>query len=152
MEAKSNVDQTEPANLKKGGARTPGGLARSKLNALRLGIYARSTLLPGEDAKKLTQLHQDLVAQHQPVGTGEKLLVDQIAAVNWRQLRFSKVEIGLFHMYRTMEGKPGTEAEAFAHDQKNLSIIPKLHAIETSLDRKLYRLIKRLGDLQSNRK
>ena len=121
------------------------------MNALKLGLFAHSALLPGEDTKGLARLHRVLVAQYRPEGPGEHQLIDEIAAVNWRLLRCSKVESGLFHLYRQFDGKAGNEAQAFANDLKNLSTMTKLPIVEGALDRKLDRLLKRLSSLQSAR-
>lgn len=121
------------------------------MNALKLGLFAQSTLLPGEDPKPLARFHRELVDQYRPQGPGEHQLVDEIAAVMWRLLRCSKLESGLFHMYKWHDGKPGNEAQAFANDLKNLSAIPKLPIVEGHLERKLDRLLKRLSVLQSDR-
>jgi len=141
-------------NCKKSrGPKTPSGMNRSKLNALKLGIFSRSALLPGEDPKDLARLHRDLIVQHRPIGPGEFRLVDEIAAVTCRLLRATKIESGLFHLYRFDEAskKMGNEAQAFANDQKQLATITKLPMVEGYLDRKLDRLMKRLKDLQSSR-
>ena len=122
------------------------------MNALKLGIFARSALLPGEDPKTLARLHREMTAQYQPQSPGESQILDEICAVKWRLLRFAKTETGLFHMYRHVEGKIGNEAQAFAFDIKNLGVIPKLPVIEAGLERKLTSLLKRLAVLQSDRK
>ena len=106
--------------------------------------------MPGEDPKPLAQLNRDLVAQYQPKSPGEKSAIDEIAAIKWRILRCSKIESGLFHLYRQLEGKVGTEAQAFANDLKNLAAMTKLPGVETSHERKLDRALKRLSDLRSS--
>lgn len=131
------------------GPKTPTGKERSKMNALKLGLFTRSALLPGDDPKDLANLHRELVAQYQPQNAGEHQLLDEIAAVKWRLLRCSRVESGLFHLYRCQDDKVGNEAQAFANDQKSLSTITKLPVVESALDRKLDRLLKRLSALQS---
>jgi hypothetical protein len=133
------------------GPKSPGGKDRSKMNPLKLGLFTKSALLPGEDPKDLARLNRELAAQYQPQRAGEKQLVDEIAAVKWRLLRCSKVESGLFHLYRLNDGKAGNEAQAFANDLKNLSGILKLPMVEGHLERKLDRLLKRLALLRSGR-
>ena len=120
------------------------------MNALKLGLFAQSALLPGEDPRALARLHRDLVDHYQPQGAVERQVIDEIAATKWRLLRCSKVESGLFHMYRSIDGKSGNEAFAFANDLKNLSAITKLPMPEGNLERKLDRLLNRLDRLQSN--
>ena len=121
------------------------------MNPLKLGLFAQSALLPGEDPKDLARLHRELVAQFQPQGTGEKQALDEITSLKWRLLRCTKVESGLFHLYRQIDGKAGNEAQAFANDLKNLSTLTKLPLVEGALERIMDKLLKRLSDLQSRR-
>ena len=151
MTTQRQIEANRKNSQKSCGPKSPAGKDRSKMNSLQLGLFARSTLLPGEDSKALARLHRELVAQYQPQGPAEKQLADEIAAVKWRLLRCSKVESGLFHMYKFIDGKSGNEAFAFANDLKNLSAITKLPMVEGHLERKLDRLLKRLSTLQANR-
>jgi hypothetical protein len=151
MATELQIQANRKNSQKSTGPRTPAGRARSKMNGLKLGLYCQSALLPGEDPKPLARLNRELVVQHRPEGPGELQLIDEIAAVKWRLLRCSKVESGLFHLYRYQDGKAGNEAQAFANDLKNLSSITKLPIVEGSYDRKLDRLLKRLSTFQSAR-
>lgn len=152
MTTEPQIQANRENSRKSTGPRTPSGKARSKMNALKLGLFALAALLPGEDPKALARLHRELVAQYRPEGPGQHQLIDEIAAVNWRLLRCGKVESGLFHLYRQLDGKVGNEAQAFANDLKNLSTMTKLPMVEAALERKLDRLLKRLCILQSVRK
>ncbi len=151
MATEAQIEANRNNSRKSTGPKTPAGKAKSRMNALKLGLFSQAALLPGEDPKPLARLHRELVAQYQPEGPGEHQLVDEIAAAKWRLLRCSKVESGLFHLYRQFDGKEGNEAQAFANDLKNLSTMTKLPMVEGPLDRKLDRLLKRLTILQSAR-
>jgi len=151
MSTQKQIAANQQNCLKSTGPKSAKGKTRSRLNALKIGIFARSVLLPGEDPKHLAQLTRDLIVQYAPEGPCEKNLVDEIAAVTWRLLRCSKVESGLFHLYRRVDGKMGNEAQAFANDLKNLSTLTKLPLVEGALERKQERLVKRLMIMQTAR-
>jgi hypothetical protein len=150
MATDPQFNENQPSTPKSPKPKAPPTKSRSSLNALKLGLYCQAALMPGEDPKPLAQLNRDLVAQYQPKSPGEKSAIDEIAAIKWRILRCSKIESGLFHLYRQLEGKVGTEAQAFANDLKNLAAMTKLPGVETSHERKLDRALKRLSDLRSS--
>jgi len=151
MATDKQIKANQQNSKKSTGPKSPGGKALSRMNAVKLGLFAKSALLPGEDPKDLARLNRELVAQYRPETPGEHRLLDEIAAITWRLLRCSKVETGLFHLYRQIEGKVGNEAQAFANDLKNLSTLIKLPAFEGAHQRTLDRLLKRLSALQSCR-
>lgn len=124
MATEQKIQANQENSRKSTGPKTPTGKANSKMNALKLGLFAHSALLPGEDPKELARLHRELVVQHRPEGPGEYQLIDEITAAKWRLLRCSKVESGLFHLYRQVDGKAGNEAQAFANDLKTSRPLP----------------------------
>lgn len=151
MASEKQIKANRLNSKKSCGPRTSAGKERSKMNAVKAGIFSLSILIPGEDRKEHGRLVRSWIAQLQPKGPAEDQIVDEIAAVSWRLLRYSKIEAGLFQMYRVVDGKSGTLAQAFAHDQKNLATITKVPLLEDRLDRKLDRLLKRFAALQAKR-
>lgn len=73
-------------------APVPAGYDASRLNATRHGILSRFTVLPWEDAGEYQALHATLVAEHDPTGTIEAHLVEEIAGVLWRKRRLRLAE------------------------------------------------------------
>ena len=151
MASEKQIHANRENSKKSCGPRTGAGKERSKMNAVKAGLFARSILIPGEDRKEQAQLVRSWIAQLQPNGPIEYQIVDEIAAISWRLLRYSRIEAGLFQIYRVIDGKSGTLAQAFAHDQKNLATITKVPLLEDRLDRKLDRLLKRFAALQAKR-
>src|ERR1700730_3907019 len=63
------------------GARTKAGKNKSRWNALKYGLTAKRTLLPGlENAKSDRRLATGYLRDFKPKGTFEKLLVRELAA------------------------------------------------------------------------
>jgi hypothetical protein len=69
------------------GPRTPQGKERSKLNALRHGIFSEVVVLKGESHAKYRSLLEELGKTLQPEGKPEEILVEKLAAILWRQRR-----------------------------------------------------------------
>jgi hypothetical protein len=53
--------------------------------ALRHGVYSGLTLLPTEDRAEFEKLHRDLVAEYQPVGRSEEIIIAQLVHLTWRR-------------------------------------------------------------------
>jgi hypothetical protein len=53
--------------------------------ALKHGCYSGLTLLPTEDQAAFDKLHQDLVAEYQPVGRSEEIIIANLAHLMWRR-------------------------------------------------------------------
>src|SRR2546422_10273588 len=96
-----STDAQIAANRRNGqlslGPTTPEGKAISSQNALKHGLTARDPLLPDESETELTGFRQRLLAELQPVGEIEALLVSRIVNVAWRLRRFGAVEAGVLN-------------------------------------------------------
>src|SRR5215471_17226664 len=89
--------QANRDNAKKStGPKTDAGKAVVSGNALKHGLLAEAALLPGEDEEAFTNLAGNLLAELQPLGERECLLVEEIINLAWRLRRASLVEVGLF--------------------------------------------------------
>ena len=76
------------------GPQTPEGKARSSQNARKHGLFARDTLLPGEDPEEFLQLITDLEQELQASSGFERRLVRHIADTEWRMRRLVRLETG----------------------------------------------------------
>ena len=54
-------------------------------SALKHGCYSGLTLLPTEDRDAFNKLHRDLIAEFQPVGRTEEIIILQLANLTWRR-------------------------------------------------------------------
>ncbi len=74
------------------GPRTELGKQRSKLNAVKYGIFSSVMLLRSESKGEFDSLVSGLMAHYQPVGSLEEALVDQLATSLWRFRRLLMAE------------------------------------------------------------
>ena len=73
---------------KKRGPKSPEGKARSKMNALKHGLRARTFgILPEEDKAEWTEHVRDLRQGYGPVDAAEEKLVTAIAVAMWNEIR-----------------------------------------------------------------
>jgi hypothetical protein len=81
--------------LRSTGPRTPGGKARSRLNAVTHGLTAQTLILPGEDEpeyqRRLAAWRTDLA----PCNAYEEDLVRQAVSLSWRLDRADRVQAAL---------------------------------------------------------
>src|ERR1700675_2388644 len=74
------------------GPRTAQGKAASSMNALKTGIDAESSVIPGEDAAALAALTERFYQDCQPQTVIESTLVDNIIRASWLLRRFDRID------------------------------------------------------------
>jgi hypothetical protein len=103
------------------GPQTENGKRAVRYNALKHGLLAEASLLPGEDTALFRRLAEELHAQFEPAGELEQLLVDRITSCAWRLRRVLQVEAGLFvarlKYAITLEPKQATDDQLLALQQ-----------------------------------
>jgi hypothetical protein len=90
------------------------GKSKSKLNATKQGIYATSTLLPGEDKDLYEAIKSEQRRIFKPKTFIEKALVDQLISELWTLKRIAKAErVYLIEAQKGLKEEPlaATEAE-----------------------------------------
>jgi len=78
------------------GPRSAEGKAKSRFNALKSGLHARSQVIPGEDPAELEALAQDYREEFTPKSPSEMVLVDSLIAGDWQLRRLRKIEAQLW--------------------------------------------------------
>src|SRR5262249_23563300 len=74
------------------GPRSPQGKERSRLNAIKHGMSARTPVLPGEDAEAFRRRVEDWTADPAPRNAVERFLVERAAMDSWKIERADRVE------------------------------------------------------------
>jgi hypothetical protein len=89
------------ANCRKStGPRTAPGKKRTRLNALKHGVYTQaqsfyaSMVELGEDPKGFLHLLRSLIAARQPADAVEMMLIEDIAVLEWKKARLDRAESG----------------------------------------------------------
>jgi len=93
----SRADQARVNGAKSRGPVTPGGKARSSLNALKHGRYAtNAVVLSNEDADALEELVASYVCRIQPTDPVEYSLTRELASIDWRLTRVFAIDTRMF--------------------------------------------------------
>jgi hypothetical protein len=119
-------------NALKGGVKTAEGKAAVRLNAVSHGLLSNEVLLTGEDSHRLAALRQQFLAELQPVGELETLLVERIVSSFWRLRRCVRIE-----KIRTKHGGD--------YRYEDWGVFMRY---ETALERQIYKAIHELQRLQ----
>ena len=150
-------------NAKKStGPRTEEGKSRASKNALKHGILARDTVLPGEDPADFDSQLSALEADIQPANSLEFELVRQIVDAQWRMRRLTRLETGflaasLAAKRRLMERlhperlQPGYDGETLLLGSAMIDrtdALVHLARYDGHLSRRFFRAVKQLADLR----
>jgi hypothetical protein len=69
------------------GSKTPEGIQKSSMNAMRHGLTAKALVLTNESLDQFTALHKTYLEKFQPQDGVETDLIDQMVAAQWRLRR-----------------------------------------------------------------
>ena len=162
MPTKAQINANRNNARKSTGPRTEEGKARVSKNALKHGILARDTVLPGEDPADFDRQLAALEADIQPANSLEFELVRQIADAQWRMRRLTRLETGflaaavaekrrLTEKYRPENLRPGYDGETLLLGSAILDrtqVLVHLARYDGHLSRRFFRTVKQLSDLR----
>jgi hypothetical protein len=161
MATKKQIEANRRNAKKSTGPKTPEGKAKSAQNALKHGLLASCPVLPEEDPMAYELLRANLHKELCPEGQLETLLVNRIAATQWRLARVPGLEAALFERLRVpVPGVDGREANpadvslgaAWERDAGAYGgALGRLSRYETMLERSTTRLLAELRKLQAFR-
>ena len=150
-------------NAKKStGPRTEEDKSRVSKSALKHGLLARDTVLPGEDPAEFDRQLAALEADIQPANSLEFELVRQIADAQWRMRRLTRLETGFIaaavdntrrymEKRRPDELRPGYDGETLLLGSAMLErtqALVHLARYDGHLSRRFFRAVKQLADLR----
>jgi len=127
------------------GPRSVEGKAASSKNALKLGLYAQTLLLPGEDPEELLALSRDYTARFSPQTPIEQLFLDQLVCAEWLQRRYRRIE-ARFYQTRVAALPEGTDPEdaltqVFMQDAEGPRILDKISRRQEAAGRQYQRAL-----------
>ena len=152
------------ANARKStGPRTPDGKAAARMNALKHGMTAAVVVLPHEDATSYHELRAALVDSYAPANAHERMLVDHVAAANWRAIRARRFETALFdNEIRALKWAHDLPSQPDpAHDDEACAVILKAEdpaifrnyfRYDGSVERQFFRAVHALERAQAARR
>src|SRR5258706_9525275 len=142
------------------GPATREGRAVSSMNALRHGLTATQTVLPGESQESFDLLLKDYLEEWEPEGPAEIGLVHRMVISKWREQRAWTVETAALrsHMPAPAVEEPATPdpaadlTAAFTSYTGNSHFLDCFYRQENAVTRRFDRALDRLLDLQERRR
>jgi hypothetical protein len=86
------VEANRANALKSTGPKTKFGKQKSKMNAVKYGVYASNNLLEGEDRKLFKAVEAEQLSRYHPKTFVEKTLVEQLVNELWGLRRIARAE------------------------------------------------------------
>jgi hypothetical protein len=135
------------------GPRSDAGKAASRFNALKLGVDARSLVIPGEDPAELEALTLDYRETFHPVGPLEDFLVETLVAGDWNRRRYARIEAQLVRLLSTSQD-PAEEnpfGALFLADAVKAGALQKVFRRLSAAERSYFRALAELRRAQRER-
>jgi hypothetical protein len=150
MATKKQIAANRRNAKKSTGPRTAAGKAKAAQNATKHGLLARQPVLPDEDGAEYEELRLSLIHELWPETPAEKLLVNRLAATQWRLARVPVIEAELLErLRRDAQGNVEGLGAAWARDAGPYGgALARLSRYETALERNAARLLAELRRLQ----
>ena len=145
MASQSQIDANRRNAQKSTGPVTVTGRNISRFNALKTGIHAKSTVIPGESAEELDQLVADYREQYRPATPEQRFLVDTMVNAEWMLRRYHKVEADLWK-YSYQDPDTTSTTEFFLRHQRDFALVHRKIAF---FERSFYNALKELKAAQA---
>jgi hypothetical protein len=153
MASKKQIEANRRNAKKSTGPKTPAGKARSAQNALKHGLLSRQVVLDDENEAEFKELRLNLHEDLRPEGQLEVLLVNRIAAQQWRLARVPGLESELIAALRAdpVHGERSLGAAWERDSGPYGGALARLARYETMLERSTARLLAELRRVQADR-
>src|SRR4051812_14829807 len=139
MATEKQIEANRLNALKSTGPTTPEGKAVSKLNGVRHGMRAATTVLPFEVGEKFLALCENLERQWNPQGPTEEFYLEQMAVSQWK-------------LHRAEAHEQNIESQNHGDVNKIIPLLDKLTQCVVRLERSYTRAQRELERLQQARR
>ena len=123
------------------GPRTPEGKAASSFNALKHGMDAASTVIPGEDPAEYERLAAGYRESFNPESPLEEFHVNTLIRCDWQKRRLQRTETKLYRALLAEGATPEDLDIAILRDSPTAKLLQKVFAQIASLDRSFFRAL-----------
>jgi hypothetical protein len=140
------------ANAKRStGPNTEAGKARSKMNAVKHGLAAKAIVIEGEDPREFETLRAGLERDFDPQTVIERELVENLAALLWRQRRGHRFEAAVVQRVYVSCFTMSDKTRELTNGLIGNDILTKLARHESILANRIDRTISQLDHLLASR-
>jgi hypothetical protein len=132
------------------GPRTPAGKEVSRFNALKHGVDARQTVIPGENQADLECLAAEYQDHLCPATAVERYLVDTLILSDWLRRRLQRAQAELYTVLAGRPGIPGPLSYAWQSDAAGSNTLQKVFRQLSTLDRSYLRALTEIRRLKED--
>jgi hypothetical protein len=143
MVSRKQLEANKTNALRSTGPKTASGKAKSRGNAWKHGLTAKSFMIGEERPSQFTRFAADLEAHYRPANSMEHVVVDQVATLMWRLRRIPVFEAAVINR--------GQDSSLLSSALIYSGVLSKLSRYETGLMSSLLRTLQLLHSLQDER-
>ena len=132
MPSQSQIEANHRNSQKSTGPRSNEGKAKTRFNALKFGINAKSQVIPGEDPAELAAIVQQYCRQFEPSSRMKVVLVNALIAADWQLQRLRKAEAQLWEWELAQGGNMG---EAYSRNPALARLQREIRATQRDYER-----------------
>jgi hypothetical protein len=125
------------------GPRSVEGKAASSKNALKLGLYAQTPILPGEDPEELAALARSFTDYFRPQTPVEEAFLEDLVRAQWLKRRYRRVEAEVIHARFAAlpkdSGSTPTLGDVFIQDAEGCRLLEKIFRRQEAAERQYHR-------------
>jgi hypothetical protein len=147
MATQAQIDANRLNAQKSTGPRTPEGKAKSRRNAVKLGLSASAVMISGEDSREMAEIGQDYYRLCPPVNAVQRFHFENVVYCDWMIRRCRRIEAELMNHLMAKDRSVPWEVEAgvaFLRDAAGANALYKLHRRMASLEKSYYRSLREL--------
>jgi len=134
------------------GPRTEEGKARASMNALKSGIYAKSTVIRGENPDALDEIAVRFDQHWQPASPQERVQLDVLIRCAWRGCRYDRAESQFWNFTIDDFWKPDSVTPLGKAFSQRAMVFQRLDRLIDTNERRFRQATAELERLQSERR
>jgi len=158
------------------GPKTTEGKATVSQNAVKHGLTAQKTVIPGENLADFAMFHYEMVEELDPLGPMESMLADRIVSLSWRLRRTVRIQNETIHALLVPKPLSGSDkyfnastsgyagkfesdvdqasplGRSIIKDFSNARVLDRLMMYERRIENSLYKTMRELRNLTQIRK
>ena len=92
MATNAQIEANRENSQKSTGPKTAEGKAAVAKNAVKHGLFAHESVIPGENPEDFEFFREELLAELAPVGVVESLLAERVVGLSWRLQRAERMQ------------------------------------------------------------
>ena len=152
MRSKQSLEANRANAKRSTGPTTASGKARAKMNALKHGLSAKAVVIAGENSREFESLRAGLERDFEPTTVIERELVENLAALLWRQRRGHRFESAILQrILGDVLYDDEDKTREIANELIGDDILTKLARYEMNLATRIDRTINQLDRLRASR-